>query len=218
MNIQRKSLKSLRNHPQPLKTLNRNHPQPCLFTGFRNHRNHAATGLKPGRNHPQPSALGEGATIISRAYGAREWLRYPNPGFWFHLPPATKLRPLQKRRTTRRTRGKHGEVKMAMCFTSRSIAYGLSENEFAELPQRTRKKLIRLMARIAEKSYRRGFQHGGDITGESLCVDPSDLRLSPAFSLDRSPYTDTPYPHGGHTSIERLMMECGELNEIGFRA
>ena len=45
-------------------------------------------------------------------------------------------------------------------FTSDSAAYGLKDQQFAHLSDSDQKKLLRLMARISEKSFRRGFQHG----------------------------------------------------------
>lgn len=93
----------------------------------------------------------------------------------------------------------------------RLMTAGLAYREFASLPHRTRQKLVRVMARISEASYRRGFQHGV-VIGDRRCVDPADLRFN--RSLDRSPYTDS--PRGGHTAIERLFMEHPELWEVGF--
>ena len=98
-------------------------------------------------------------------------------------------------------------------FGSHSVAHGLKPCQFSNLPPAVRRKLVRLMARIAEKSYRRGYQHGVE-SGPDRCIEPGDLRFR--RSLDKSPYTDTPYPHGGHTAIERLFMECGELQQLGF--
>jgi hypothetical protein len=104
-------------------------------------------------------------------------------------------------------------------FSARNVAYGLKHREFVELPEWTKRKLVRLMARIAEQSYRRGFQHG---TLGLHCIDPYVLRFE--RSLDKSPFTDVQVPRKipawnsslGHTAIERLFMECGCLNDIGF--
>jgi hypothetical protein len=93
-------------------------------------------------------------------------------------------------------------------FSTVSLAAGLRHGEFDELDKRTKKKLIRLMARIAEQSYRRGYQHG---TLPSRTVDPAVLRFE--RSLDKAPFTDSKM---SFTSIERLRMECGVLREIGF--
>jgi len=47
---------------------------------------------------------------------------------------------------------------------------------------------------------------------DRLCVDPTELRFG--VSLNISPFCDS--PGGGHTSIERLYMENGELRNIGL--
>jgi hypothetical protein len=60
------------------------------------------------------------------------------------------------------------EGQMSSDFEARSVAYGLKEGEFENLPPLVRRKLIRLMARIAEQSYRRGFQHGAAF-GDKAC-------------------------------------------------
>jgi hypothetical protein len=93
-------------------------------------------------------------------------------------------------------------------FGAHSVAAGLHGGEFDELDTRTKKKLIRLMARIAEKSYRRGYQHG---TLPTRTVDPSVLRFE--RSLDKSPWTDSPQ---STSSVWRLFCECGELRQLGF--
>jgi hypothetical protein len=95
----------------------------------------------------------------------------------------------------------------------RNVAHGLKYGEFQELPKQTKKKLVRLMARVAEQSYRRGFQQGREMPWGRHSVNPADFRFK--RSLDKSPYTDT-RGRGGHSAIDRLFMECGGLLEIGF--
>lgn len=103
-------------------------------------------------------------------------------------------------------------------FDTCSVAYGLKGMEFEHLNKRTKKKLLRLMSRISEKSYRRGFQHGKDI--ERPTVDASHLRFD--VTLHRSPYTDIYYPDGrwapksGMSALDRLWCEYGVLWELGF--
>jgi hypothetical protein len=100
-------------------------------------------------------------------------------------------------------------------FAYYSVAAGLRFEQFEHLSASDKKKLIRLIARIAEKSYRRGYQHGREpLTNRSgFNVDPAVLRFE--RSVDKSPFTDS--RHIEHTAIERLFMECGELRELGFR-
>src|SRR5437868_2446054 len=96
--------------------------------------------------------------------------------------------------------------KLSPKYGSRSVAKGLRENEFDDLDSRTKSKLVRLMARISEQSYRRGYQHGAlpDRT-----MDPSILRFE--RSLDKSPWTDSTQS----TSADcRLFCEYGVLLEL----
>ena len=95
-------------------------------------------------------------------------------------------------------------------FTARSCAYGLVFGEFNSIPRNLARKLVRLIARVSERSYRRGFQHGVEI-GHKRTVDPFEFRYK--RSLERSPFTDS----GQYTSsIERLIMEEGELRMVGL--
>jgi hypothetical protein len=91
-------------------------------------------------------------------------------------------------------------------FTRNSVVYGLKEDAFEHLSDRDKKRLVRLMARLAEKSYRRGVQHGSLLTkgmSEDVMVK---WRFEP--SLDTSPWIDS---RTVQKSIERLFMEAGVL-------
>ena len=101
-------------------------------------------------------------------------------------------------------------------FTEFSIANGLEPNEFYFLDDDIKQKLIKLMARISEKSYRRGLQHGS--LGIAI-VDPAELRFN--VSPDYSPFTDVVDKDGNwvnnkESSIDRLKMEYGVLRDIGL--
>lgn len=101
-------------------------------------------------------------------------------------------------------------------FTEFSIAHGLKENEFYSLDDDVKQKLIKLMARISEKSYRRGLQHGS--FGIAV-VDPAHLRFN--ISPEYSPLTDIADKEGNwvnnkESSIDRLKMEYGVLRDIGL--
>jgi len=107
---------------------------------------------------------------------------------------------------------------MSSSFTPNSVAFPLSHREFDHLDTKTKKKLARLMARISEKSYRRGFQHGGL---EGRTVDPVELRFN--TPLKHSPWTDAvnekgKWENSRHSSLERLFMEYSELVNLGFYA
>lgn len=90
-----------------------------------------------------------------------------------------------------------------------SVAYGLNSGDFDLLSPAARKKLVRLMSRISEASYRRGFQHG---TLGQHTIDPHKLRYE--GSIDQSPLTDR--PRAVLSAEDRLFAEYGELYEVGF--
>lgn len=97
-------------------------------------------------------------------------------------------------------------------FDKSSVAFGLKRNEFDHLSDQDVKKLIRLIARISESSYRRGFQHGVVETGGECGMDSWKWRHEK--SLDNSPWAM--HPPKTTTSIERLMTEHGILDDIGL--
>jgi hypothetical protein len=98
---------------------------------------------------------------------------------------------------------------------------GLPPDCLAGLPAATQRRLVKLMARISEKSYRRGLQHG-------LCKHAKECGLTEAdagylryeVSIDRSPWFGYPsmkHSFGrGISAIERLDMEYGP-NLCGLR-
>jgi hypothetical protein len=106
-------------------------------------------------------------------------------------------------------------------MTANCLGDGIPGGCFEDLPKATKRRLIKLMARISEKSYRRGLQHG-------LCQHAKDCGLSEAdasylrheVSIDRSPWFGYPTKHHfgrGTTAIERLDMEYGStLNILGI--
>ena len=95
-------------------------------------------------------------------------------------------------------------------FPFYSVAYGLKEHEFSELPESTKKQMLRLMAQISESSFRRGLQHGKEMRHPTV-VEVCDLRFM--VPLDRSPSA-----HGFHevTAVNRLFTEYKVLEQIGF--
>jgi hypothetical protein len=96
-------------------------------------------------------------------------------------------------------------------FHDGSVALGLQHREFMGLPKAVRRQLLRLIARVSEKSYRRGFQQGA--TFGDRCVYPlADFRFNKP--LDLSPATDR--RNYGFTAIERVLMEYPVLTDLGF--
>ncbi len=101
-------------------------------------------------------------------------------------------------------------------FVENSIAIGFKPHEFSDLDTDVKNKLIKLMSRISEKSYRRGLQHGS--LGIAI-VDPAHLRFN--VSPDYSPFTDVvgknnEWVNDKQSAIDRLKMEYGVLRDIGF--
>jgi hypothetical protein len=96
-----------------------------------------------------------------------------------------------------------------------TIHRGFYKKEFADLDPAIRKRLLRLMARISESSYRRGFQQGVSAVTTGRRVKIRDLahwRL--VTPLDKSV---APHDERTTTSFERLAFKhtC-ELAELGF--
>ena len=77
----------------------------------------------------------------------------------------------------------------------------------ANLPDRDKRHILKLMARVAEQAYRRGVQQGAGLAGKpSFRGDLWEWRYRP--SLDLSPSgVDRPTMT---TSLDRLDAECGE--------
>jgi hypothetical protein len=102
---------------------------------------------------------------------------------------------------------------MSTDFGQTSVALGLKFGAFSHLSEKDRKRLVKLMARIAEKSYRRGVQHGAVLSGDPMSRDELyDWRYRP--SLDLSPWADSPMTQ---TSISRLFAEHMVLRNLGFK-
>ena len=100
-------------------------------------------------------------------------------------------------------------------FTAMSVANGLRRKEFAALPAATKKKLIRLMARISEASFRRGLQHGAATGGDALPVRPG-LNLAKYRFLSSLDVSRSPHGKLKHTAVERLQIEYAVLRDIGL--
>lgn len=93
-------------------------------------------------------------------------------------------------------------------FASYSILHGLKPHEFNSLPKATKKKIIKLIARISEKSYRRGVHHAFAVGFAHQNV--SDWRYK---NLSKSQGIDTACTF----SVEdRLIQQNSELYQIGL--
>jgi hypothetical protein len=89
------------------------------------------------------------------------------------------------------------------------LSSGFVYGEFANLDDKVKRKLITLMARISEKSYRRGFQQGFE-QNHPVTVNVMKWRFD--RSLDSSP---SPFGYSTDKAINRLKYEVG-LYDLGF--
>ena len=100
-------------------------------------------------------------------------------------------------------------------FDESSPAYGLQVGEFDDLPAEKKRKLIRLMERMNEKSYRRGGQHGVEF--KTRCpkeIVPDLVEWRFGQSLDSAVGLNG--WKGMPSSRERLFCEFPFLDRLGF--
>jgi|SRR5690625_1754169 len=103
---------------------------------------------------------------------------------------------------------------MATEYSKHHYAYPLHRGEFDHLSQQDRKKLRRLIARIAERSYRRGAQQGACLVGNPDAVPIDKLHdWRYRISLDLSPPLDGRLRR---RSLELLDQEQWDLWKIGL--
>lgn len=99
-------------------------------------------------------------------------------------------------------------------FSEKSIAAGFATDAFGHLDPSDRRKLITLMARIAEQAYRRGAYQGAKLVGDDSDLLPHDLySWRYGRSLDQSPWLDDTTIE---LSTQRLFVECADLETLGF--
>lgn len=97
-------------------------------------------------------------------------------------------------------------------FMECSVASGLKLGEFADLPLERKQKLVKLMARIAEKAYRRGAHQAIHLSavGRMHLGDPISWRYGK--DLSQSPGIDG----FKQTSRDALFANNPVLNSVGF--
>jgi len=81
--------------------------------------------------------------------------------------------------------------------------------EFEDLPKSTKRKLVKLMARISEKSYRRGVQQALAVGFTHKSV--SDWRYG---DMNKSKGIDTPCTF---STKDRFFQQNSEITQVGFR-
>lgn len=106
---------------------------------------------------------------------------------------------------------------MSISKDKTAIEYLFRDGEFVDIDPRTRDKLFVLMARIAEKSYRRGFQQAIE-SSHPVRVNlldwrfdtPADKSVSPHFpeSICNASHERLHVEHG--TALRDLFSEGGE--------
>lgn len=98
-------------------------------------------------------------------------------------------------------------------FTEDSVAHGLKLDEFSELPERQKRRLLKLIAQISEASYRRGVQQARTLKIEFTSNELYEMRYK--VPLSQSP--DILHrPPQSQTALARLRGEYGVLKDLGF--
>ncbi|WP_103728914.1 hypothetical protein [Novosphingobium sp. HII-3] len=98
--------------------------------------------------------------------------------------------------------------------TSYDITTDLDLAFLKELPKDDLLELTRLMARAAERSYRRGFQQGATIARGEPAALPLDLHeWRYGTTTDISPWADAPR---AETAVSRLHGENSRLRALGL--
>lgn len=102
---------------------------------------------------------------------------------------------------------------MKYTATEDCVMRGIPENAFDALDARTRNFMIKVMARVAERAYRRGAQQGVHIAQNRPQHLPENLHdWRYVTSADKSAALDDPYYVT--TAVERLEMESGDFSKV----
>ncbi len=99
-------------------------------------------------------------------------------------------------------------------FDERSAGFGCKYGDFRFLTDDQASKMTRVLARVAERSYRRGLHHGvnqDDISEERA------LFLRFEEDLDNSPFCEDGHgSESGTDAVTRLVMENSCLRDLGI--
>ena len=99
-------------------------------------------------------------------------------------------------------------------FDSQQVSYGLDADEFMKLPEGVKEKLVTLLARVSEASFRRGFHCGAVAQKVHPLKITQDLKgWRRDQPLTRSRHADSSQ---SMSSNERLFDQYPDLSEIGF--
>jgi hypothetical protein len=92
----------------------------------------------------------------------------------------------------------------------------LPDDAFEHLPDKDRKRIVELLARVSERAYRRGAQQGAHIQEARPHTLPSSLHdWRYGTTLATSPWIDS---HNRETAVRRLEIEIGrQLLRVGLK-
>ncbi len=106
---------------------------------------------------------------------------------------------------------------MTYARTAHDITNGLPDDAFRHLSGKDKARLVKLMARLAERSYRRGFQHGAVAKQASPALDACGVEIYDwryGRVTDQCPIFG--HPGFSEAAIGRLFMENRGLRGLGF--
>lgn len=96
--------------------------------------------------------------------------------------------------------------------TATDVTHGIADNIFDGIDAATKGEIAKLLARVSERSYRRGFQQGAHIATARPADLPKDLHAwRYGTSTDKSPWGDSNYVEN---SVERLFGENRDLERM----
>ena len=105
---------------------------------------------------------------------------------------------------------------MKSCFDKMSVAFPMNEKDLDHLNEADKEKILNLISRISEKSFRRGFQHGYHYYEYNKNAKKQIFDFRFTKDLGRSFWIKT--NENKQSSIERLFMEYGPcLENIGLK-
>lgn len=99
-----------------------------------------------------------------------------------------------------------------MHSTATDVTHGIPEDLFSGMSDQQKDDVAKLMARISERSYRRGFQQGVTIATKRPADLPRDLHgWRYRASTDKSPWADSEHVE---PSVDRLFGENDGLRRM----
>ena len=99
-------------------------------------------------------------------------------------------------------------------FQTQSVAFGYSYYDFLQFSDDDKEKIVRLLARISEQSFRRGFQQGCHMQARGkVAIKPEVWRFDAPVDDSQDPES----PHGRSSTIrDRLFENYPVLSDLGL--